>query len=79
MPNMKRSTALLPIMLKKLRLATIRTHWQEVAEKAIREHWTPDHYLSELCQMELAVREERRLQRYLKDAKLPPSVTLVVR
>src|SRR5690625_6651489 len=71
MPNINRSTALLPIMLKKLRLATIRAHWQEVAEKAIREHWTPDHYLSELCQMELAVREERRLQRYLKDAKLP--------
>jgi len=71
MPNMNRSTALLPIMLKKLRLATIRAHWQEVAEKAIREHWPPEHYLVELCQMELAVREERRLQRYLKEAKLP--------
>src|SRR5690625_6543557 len=70
MPNAHRSTALLPIMLKKLRLATIRAHWQEVAEKAIREHWPPEHYLVELCQMELAVREERRLQRYLKEAKL---------
>ena len=49
MANTNRTAALLPIMLKKLRLATIRTHWQEVAEKAIREHWAPDHYLSELC------------------------------
>jgi len=75
MSNVDHSAAL-PLMLKKLRLATIRAHWQELANKAIHEHWPPEYYLSELCQMELAVRGERRLQRHLKEARLPTGKNL---
>ena len=65
-------TASLPLMLKHLRLGSIKDHWQPLADKAVTEHWRPEQYLSELCALELASREDKRLQRYLKDAALPP-------
>jgi DNA replication protein DnaC len=69
-------TASLPLMLKHLRLGSIKDHWQPLADKAVTEHWRPEHYLSELCALELASREDKRLQRYLKDATLPPGKQL---
>lgn len=70
------NVAALPIMLKSLRLACIGTHWQTLAKKATAERWVPEHYLAELCAMELATREDKRLQRYHKESGLPPGKTL---
>ena len=70
------STASLPLMLKSLRLSTIQQHWQSLADKAVAEQWRPEHYLSELCSQELASRDNNRLQRYLKEATLPPGKQL---
>ena len=68
---MNNAAASLPLMLKQLRLSEVRTHWQAVAEKALTEQWSPQQYLAELCHMELAKREDKRLTRYLKEASLP--------
>ena len=68
---MNNSTASLPLMLKQLRLSEVRKHWEPLVEKAISEHWTPQQYLAELCHIELANRDDKRLLRYLKEACLP--------
>ena len=68
---MNNSAASLPLMLKQLRLSEVRKHWESLAEKAIGESWTPQQYLAELCHIELANRDDKRLQRYLKEASLP--------
>ncbi|MBC2771207.1 IS21-like element helper ATPase IstB [Pusillimonas minor] len=70
------NVASLPIMLKSLRLACINTHWQSVAKKAVAESWMPEQYLAELCAMELSTRDDKRLQRHLKESDLPPGKTL---
>jgi DNA replication protein DnaC len=58
-------------MLKQLHLTSIKNHWQALAKKAVIDHWDPDQYLAELCSIELSSREDKRLQRYLKEATLP--------
>ena len=68
---MNNSAASLPLMLKQLRLSEVRKHWEPLAEKAIGEHWTPQQYLAELCHIELSNRDDKRLLRYLKEARLP--------
>lgn len=69
-------TASLPLMLKQLKLATMVGQWDALGQKAVKEQWSPQQYLSELCHIELATREDKRLQRLLKDAKLPISKNL---
>ncbi|NYR12060.1 ATP-binding protein [Pseudoalteromonas sp. MIP2626] len=64
-------TASLPLMLKQLKLSTMLQQWNTLGKKAIEEQWSPQQYLSELCHIELATRDDKRLQRLLKDAKLP--------
>ena len=63
--------SLLPLMLKNLRLSSMGNHWRTLAEKARQECWPAEQYLLELCQLELENRENKRLQRYLKEATLP--------
>jgi DNA replication protein DnaC len=73
---MSNHTASLPLMLKALRLGTMQKHWQLLADKAVADQWRPEQYLSELCSEELASRENNRLQRYLKEATMPPGKQL---
>lgn len=73
---MDNSTAALPFMLKRLKLATINQNWQLVTKKAINESWSYEQYLTELCGMEITSREDKRLQRYLKEARLPTGKNL---
>ncbi|WP_025675584.1 ATP-binding protein, partial [Salinivibrio socompensis] len=68
---MDNTTASLPLMLKQLKLATMVKEWEALGNKAVKEQWSPQQYLSELCHIELANREDKRLQQLLKDAKLP--------
>ena len=62
---------LLPLLLKSLRLSNLITQWEPMAEKARAQSWSMERYLAELCRLELDSREGKRLQRHLKDAKLP--------
>lgn len=69
---MNAATAALPLMLKQLRLASMKDSWQSIAGKATKEQWSPEQYLHELCLLEVNAREDKRLKRYLRDAALPP-------
>lgn len=73
---MSNHMASLPLMLKALRLGTMQKHWQLLSDKAVADQWRPEQYLSELCSEELATRENNRLQRYLKEATMPPGKQL---
>jgi len=68
---MSHATAALPLMLKQLRLASMKAHWQELAGKALKQQWTPQQYLHELCLLELNSREDKRLKRHLHESTLP--------
>src|SRR5690554_1028924 len=73
---MDNQTQSLPLMLKQLKLGTMGQQWEALGSKAVQERWSPQQYLSELCHIELASREDKRLQRFLKDAKLPAGKSL---
>ncbi|WP_246180615.1 hypothetical protein [Marinobacter changyiensis] len=42
-------TASLSLMLKHLRLGSIKDQRQPFADKSVTENWRPEQYLSELC------------------------------
>jgi len=68
--------AKLPMMLTTLRLPTFARLWPECAERADKEGWPAARFLATLAEMEIAERDQRRIQRHLTDAKLPPGKTL---
>lgn len=70
------STASLPLMLKALRLPSIARHWERLAGSARDEGLNHEEYLRGLVELELADREQRRLTRYRREARLPPGKSL---
>ena len=63
------------LMLTELRLPTIKTVWQPLAERADQEGWPAARLLAALAEQEIAERR-RRFERHLAEAKLPPGKTL---
>ena len=57
--------------LKELRLPTVRECFEETAQKARQETLSYEHYLLELCQREMEVREHHRIERMLRESNLP--------
>lgn len=68
--------ATLPLLLRQLRLPTMGACCEEVTERAIQQGWSIPQALATLCEYELSAREQRRLQRHLKEARLPAGKTL---
>jgi len=68
--------ARLGIMLNELRLPTIKTLWPRFAETADREGWPAARFLAAIAEHELAERANRRVERHLAEAHLPPGKTL---
>lgn len=68
--------ARLGIMLNELRLPTIKTLWPRFAETADREGWPAARFLAAIAEHELAERVNRRIERHLAEAHLPPGKTL---
>lgn len=66
----------LPLLLKQCKLPVMLAHWQEVAEQAIEKNWSHPSYLANLCELEIAQRLRRRIERYTKAGNLPPAKTL---
>jgi DNA replication protein DnaC len=62
--------------LKQLHLPAFMEHHAPQAALAANEGWPYDRYLLGLCELELADREQRRVQRLLADSKLPGEKTL---
>jgi DNA replication protein DnaC len=69
-------TARLPLLLGELRLPTVAKLWQAFTERADREAWPSARLLATLAELELAERAQRRIQRHLLEARLPPGKTL---
>lgn len=57
--------------LKELHLPTIRACYEEEADRARRETLTYEYYLGEVMEREREVRRHNRIQRLLRESKLP--------
>ena len=68
--------AALPLLLRQLRLPTMAACWEDLQTRACDNAWSMPQTLATLCEYELAERERRRLQRHLKEARLPVGKTL---
>lgn len=69
-------TAKLPTLLTALRLPTVARLWPEFCARADKEGWPAARLLAALAELELAEREQRRIQRHLAEARLPAGKTL---
>lgn len=62
----------LGFLLKTLKLPHMNNHWQELERQALAGGWTHAQFLLALCESEATQRYQARVQRALKDARLPP-------
>ncbi len=76
MSRVEVDTTRLPLLLGDLRLPAIGRFWPEVAERSDREGWPAARFLATLAEMEVTERAQRRVERHLADARLPPDKTL---
>ena len=65
----------LGIYLKTLKLPSFASDRESVARTAKEEGWSYERYLAELCEREVADRQERRIERLLRQSHLPPDKT----
>lgn len=68
--------ARLTLALNDLRLPAIKTIWPDIAARADKEGWPAARFLAALAEHEIAERANRRIQRHLDEARLPPGKTL---
>lgn len=68
--------AILPTLLKQLRLPTMSRLWRETNSEAVQQGWTPVRYLQTLCEHEVSHRDNQRLTRHMRAAQLPRGKTL---
>jgi DNA replication protein DnaC len=66
----------LTLALNELRLPAIKALWPDFAARADKEGWPAARFLAALAEHELAERSNRRIQRHLEEARLPPGKTL---
>lgn len=66
----------LTLILNDLRLPAIKQTWPDIAARADKEGWPAARFLAALAEHEIAERDQRRIERHLKEAKLPPGKTL---
>lgn len=71
-----KETAILPMLLKQLRLPTMSRLWEVINKEAIQQGWTPLRYLTTLCEHELSHRDNRKLTRHMAEAQLPRGKSL---
>ena len=64
--------------LKELHLPTVRGCYEEEADKARKEDITYEYYLAEVMEREREVRNHKRIQRMLRESKLPLEKSLDV-
>ena len=62
--------------LKELRLPTIRASYQRLAQMAQQENLSYEQYLLDLIERECEVRQQNRVERLLRESRLPLEKTL---
>jgi DNA replication protein DnaC len=60
------------LLLKELKLPAFMRHYQRHQEQAIEQGYGHVRYLSGLCEQEVADRYQKRVQRWTREAGLPP-------
>jgi DNA replication protein DnaC len=68
--------AALPLLLKQLNLSCMVQEWENVCLQAQQEKWDYPEYLTNLANRELANRQQKRIERYIKESTIPPGKTL---
>ena len=68
--------ARLDAQLNRLHLSHIQAHYQELATKAAQEQLSHLEYLAQLIEGEATVREDRAIERRIKNARFPTIKTL---
>lgn len=63
------------LLLKELRLPGFVRHYKALWQKAVSDSWSHTDYLSALCEYELADREQRRMQKWLRESQLSSAKT----
>jgi DNA replication protein DnaC len=64
------------VLLRALCLTTMVKQYETMEERAQKESWSYTQYLNSLCEVELAERQQRRVQRRLKESHLPEGKTM---
>lgn len=62
--------------IKTLKMPSVLEFFADYAEKAAKESWSFEQYLYELLNIERENRKDRRIQKLLRESKLPLSKTL---
>jgi DNA replication protein DnaC len=62
-PPRAAAEAALPMLLRQLKLAWIRSHWQSLSARAEAEGWSHSQFLFALCEQETEQRQQSRQQR----------------
>jgi DNA replication protein DnaC len=62
--------------LKRLMLPVMKREFFDQAEKARKEEWAYEEYLSDLVQKEIESRENKRINKWLKESNLPMAKSL---
>jgi len=70
------ATTSVPVMLRALGLPSMLAQCESLATQAEQQSWSFTQYLQQLCEVELAGRHTRRIQRLLTAAHLPEGKTL---
>ena len=68
--------ASLPLLLKQLHLPCMYHQWEEVSLQAQQEKWDYAQYLTVLINLELTSRQQKKVERRLKESALPSGKTL---
>ena len=66
----------LDAQLKELRVPEMHAHWSQIATQSDREDWPFAYSLSTLAELELVGRDQRRIERHLKESRLLLGKTL---
>ena len=70
--------ARLNLLLNELRLPAIKHLWPAFTERADKEGWPAARLLAALAEHEIAERGQRRIERHLAEARLPPAKVNVI-
>ena len=69
------AAAVLPTLLKALRLPSINRNWKRLTDTADRDGWPAANLLASLLEIEMADRSSRRIQRHRDQSGLPAGKT----
>lgn len=73
------AAAVLPTLLKALRLPSINRNWKRLTDTADRDGWPAANLLASLLEIEMADRSSRRIQRHRDQSGLPAGKTFDLR